>query len=134
MKNVFCRKMFYCQKDSFAKEVTLPYRVSEFSLSGKFLQFETEVVSCTPVTRKVDVRGKKVSISGCEVVCRDTVLFPEGGGQNSDTGAINSAAVVSVTRRGATAVHLLDTSQDWAPGTRVTQVTTVSACHVSSHV
>ena len=92
------------------------------------------MVSCTPVTRMVDVRGKKVSISGCEVVCRDTVLFPEGGGQNSDTGAINSAAVVSVTRRGAAAVHLLDTSQDWAPGTRVTQVTTVSACHVSSHV
>ena len=88
-------------------------------------------MSCTPVTRKLDVRGKKVSISGCEVVCRDTVLFPEGGGQNSDTGAINSAAVVSVTRRGATAVHLLDTRQDWAPGTRVTQVTTVSVCHVS---
>ena len=72
-----------------------------------------------------------MSISGCEVVCRDTVLFPEGGGQNSDTGAINSAAVVSVTRRGATAVHLLDTRQDWAPGTRVTQVMTVSVCHVS---
>ena len=44
-----------------------------------FLQYETEVVSCVPVTKKVEVHGKKVTVNGCEVVCKDTVLFPEVG-------------------------------------------------------
>ena len=30
-----------------------------------------------PVTKKVDFHGKKVTVNGCEVVCKDTVLFPE---------------------------------------------------------
>ena len=30
--------------------------------------------------------GKKQQVTGCEVVCKDTVLFPEGGGQNTDKG------------------------------------------------
>ena len=41
------------------------------------MQYETEVVSCVPVTKKVEVHGKKVTVNGCEVVCKDTVLFPE---------------------------------------------------------
>lgn len=96
--------MFFCQQDSFAK------------------QQESEVVSCVPVTKKVDVNGKKVTVNGCEVVCKDTVLFPEGGGQNSDHGIINDVRVLSVRRAGDTAVHFLETSQDWGPGTAVTQV------------
>ena len=78
-------------------------------------------MSCVPVKKKIDVNGKKVIVEGCEVVCKDTVLFPEGGGQNSDKGSINNVGVVSVTRQGSTAVHLLDTLQHWTPGTAVLQ-------------
>jgi len=95
--------MFFCQRDSFAKKL------------------ETEVVSCKPVNKKIDVNGKKVNISGCEVICKDTVIFPEGGGQNTDKGTINNATVVSVTRRGKEAVHLVSGVQEWSPGTTVTQ-------------
>ena len=84
---------------------------------------ETELVSCKQVNKKIDVNGKKVAISGHEIVCKDTVLFPEGGGQNSDHGTINNLPVLTVTRLGNTAVHLVsDGDQDLAPGTSVTQV------------
>ena len=53
----------------------------------EYCQYETEVVSCVPVKKRVEVNGKKVNVEGCEVVCKDTVLFPEGGGQNTDRGA-----------------------------------------------
>ena len=44
------------------------------------------MVTCKPATRKLGVDGKKQQVAGCEVVCKDTVLFPEGGGQNTDKG------------------------------------------------
>ena len=40
-------------------------------------------------------------VEGWEVVCEDTVLFPEGGGQNSDRGQLGGRPVLHV--RGATA-------------------------------
>ena len=42
-------------------------------------------------------------------MCADTVLFPEGGGQNTDHGTIDNVRVLAVTRVGSTAVHMLDT-------------------------
>ena len=45
------------------------------------------MVTCKPATRKLEVDGKKQQVAGCEVVCKDTVLFPEGGGQNTDKGS-----------------------------------------------
>ena len=89
-------------------------------LDNVMLQLVTEVVSCKPVTRKMELAGKKVTVTGCEVVCADTVLFPEGGGQNSDHGTIDNVRVVAVTRVGSTAVHMLDTPVQWSPGTSVT--------------
>ena len=44
-------------------------------------QFETKVVSCKPAKLSVTRDGKKLVLSGFEVVCEDTILFPEGGGQ-----------------------------------------------------
>ena len=46
----------------------------------------SEVISCKVATRKLELDGKKQQVTGCEVVCKDTVLFPEGGGQNTDKG------------------------------------------------
>ena len=85
------------------------------------MQLETEVVSCTAVSRVLELEGRKQTVSGSEVVCADTVLFPEGGGQNSDRGFINDVPVLSVSRRGTEAVHLVSPAVDWSPGTRVRQ-------------
>ena len=74
------------------------------------------MVSCTAVSRVLELDGKKQTVSGSEVVCKDTVLFPEGGGQNCDRGTINSVSVISVTRRGSEAVHLVCPAVDWRPG------------------
>ena len=79
------------------------------------------MVSCTGVSRVLELDGRKQTVSGSEVVCKDTVLFPEGGGQNSDRGSINSVSVVSVTRRGTEAVHLVVPAVSWLPGTEVKQ-------------
>jgi len=96
--------MFHCQQDSFAREL------------------ETEVVSCKPVTKKVEVDGKKQQVAGCELVCKDTVLFPEGGGQNTDKGTISGVPVLSVTRQGSTAVHFLSSPLQLVEGEKVKQV------------
>ena len=42
-------------------------------------QFSSAVVSCTPCKFKPLNGSKKVD--GFKVVCEDTVIFPEGGGQ-----------------------------------------------------
>ncbi|PIK54334.1 putative alanyl-tRNA editing protein Aarsd1-B [Apostichopus japonicus] len=48
--------------------------------------FDTKVASCTPSKLKIVNNGKKEQISGYDVICDDTVLFPEGGGQPDDRG------------------------------------------------
>ncbi|KAH3676803.1 hypothetical protein OGATHE_001293 [Ogataea polymorpha] len=71
-----------CQKDSYLKSLT------------------TTVIACHK-------KGSKY-----EVELEDTVLFPEGGGQPSDTGKISSGSdileVESVIRAGLKALHLVD--------------------------
>ncbi len=46
-----------------------------------FLQFDARVVSCKSASRTVRSQTGKRKVEGFEVVCQDTVLFPEGGGQ-----------------------------------------------------
>eukprot|EP00668_Euglena_longa_P031429 GGOE01040629.1.p1 GENE.GGOE01040629.1~~GGOE01040629.1.p1 ORF type:complete len:419 (+),score=130.17 GGOE01040629.1:26-1258(+) len=67
-----------CQRDSFLWEL------------------HTDVLSCESETT-----GRWA------VVLQDTVLFPEGGGQPSDTGTIDGIKVLDVQRKGAHAVHFL---------------------------
>lgn len=69
--------VFACQLDSFRKT------------------YVSKVVSCKK-TNEDD--------GFYEVVCEDTILFPEGGGQPYDTGYINDIPVRQVLRRGAEAV------------------------------
>lgn len=52
-----------------------------------------------------------------EVVLHDTILFPEGGGQPSDTGLLRTAnhgdfEVVEVKRKGGHAVHFVKAKDD----------------------
>lgn len=58
------------------------------------------VRACTPVQ------------GGFEVLLDRTVLFPEGGGQPSDTGTIGSAHVIHCREDGGEVYHLVDRAQD----------------------
>nr|XP_022908357.1 alanyl-tRNA editing protein Aarsd1 [Onthophagus taurus] len=79
--------VFKCQEDSFLKE------------------FTTTVIDCTKAKFSTVINGKKEKIDGFEIVCEDTILFPEGGGQPSDHGFLNNIQVYQVNRRGDKAVH-----------------------------
>ncbi|OAX33929.1 ThrRS/AlaRS common domain-containing protein [Rhizopogon vinicolor AM-OR11-026] len=82
-------------------------------------ELETTIVSCTisqPASSASIKKGKKASAPGpvdqptLEVILHDTVIFPEGGGQPSDTGAIKTAdgrtwTVTQAKRHGGHAVH-----------------------------
>lgn len=59
-------------------------------------QLSSKVKSCT--------KGVGEYADFYEVICEDSVLFPEGGGQPCDTGFINDIAVEQVLRRGNEAV------------------------------
>ncbi|XP_063819251.1 alanyl-tRNA editing protein Aarsd1 [Pseudophryne corroboree] len=85
----FRRMAFYCQKDSYATELM------------------TVVVSCSPAELKTENGGKKETMSGYNVILKDTVLFPEGGGQPDDRGFIGEIQVHRVTRQGPDAVHFV---------------------------
>ncbi|OZJ02161.1 hypothetical protein BZG36_04634 [Bifiguratus adelaidae] len=68
-----------CQRDGYARSL------------------ETTCLACTPLDHHY------------EVWLKDTVLFPEGGGQPSDQGTLNgSIKVLAVERRGVHHVHLCD--------------------------
>ncbi|KAM3922828.1 alanyl-tRNA editing protein Aarsd1-B-like isoform 1-T2 [Leptodactylus fuscus] len=90
---------FFCQKDSYATELL------------------TEVVSCSPDKLKTENGGKKGTLSGYSVILKDTVLFPEGGGQPDDRGFIGEVPVHRVTRQGPEAVHFVLSPLD--PGSEV---------------
>lgn len=94
--------VFACQRDSFQKE------------------FTTNVVSCNEAELKTVSNGKKETLKGFDVICEDTILFPEGGGQPCDYGFLDDVRVLSVQRRGAEAVHFVDKPLD--PGKTVKQV------------
>ncbi|XP_072105760.1 alanyl-tRNA editing protein Aarsd1 [Mobula birostris] len=81
--------VFQCQKQSYLKE------------------FETTVVSCTPAELNTALHGKKETLKGFNVILEDTLLFPEGGGQPDDRGFINDIPVLRVTRKGAEAIHFV---------------------------
>ncbi|CEG78002.1 hypothetical protein RMATCC62417_12671 [Rhizopus microsporus] len=68
-----------CQKNTFAQELS------------------TVCIECTDKPNKHGFY---------EIKLQDTVLFPEGGGQPSDTGFIDSVQVFQVERRGLAHVHL----------------------------
>nr|XP_033773693.1 alanyl-tRNA editing protein Aarsd1-B-like isoform X1 [Geotrypetes seraphini] len=82
---------FACQRDSYARE------------------FSTVVVSCSPAEVKTDVNGKKGILKGFQVILKDTLLFPEGGGQPDDRGFLNDIPVLQVSRQGPDAVHFVQT-------------------------
>lgn len=83
--------VFACQRDSYLKEYT------------------TTVVACKSACVKAVVNGKPQKLNGYEVILKDTVLFPEGGGQPDDRGTINELPVLRVTRQGADAIHFIET-------------------------
>lgn len=82
--------VFKCQSDSFLKE------------------FTSKVVSCTEAKLVTSIHGKEQTVDGYEVILDDTILFPEGGGQPSDHGFINTSKVYQVKRVGDKAVHFVD--------------------------
>lgn len=56
------------------------------SLISLSVQFTTTVVSCRPAELQTEgSNGKKEVLSGFHVVLKDTLLFPEGGGQVTGT-------------------------------------------------
>ncbi|KAK1160418.1 alanyl-tRNA editing protein Aarsd1 [Acipenser oxyrinchus oxyrinchus] len=80
---------FQCQRDCYRRE------------------FTTSVVSCHPAELKIDNSGKKEKVKGFNIILKDTILFPEGGGQPDDQGVLNDIPVLRVTRQGADAVHFV---------------------------
>uniref|UniRef100_A0AAR2M176 Alanyl-tRNA synthetase domain containing 1 n=1 Tax=Pygocentrus nattereri TaxID=42514 RepID=A0AAR2M176_PYGNA len=80
---------FQCQRDSYMKE------------------FVTSVVSCSAAELKLESNGKKEKVKGFNVILKDTILFPEGGGQPDDHGTIENIPVLRVTRQGPEAVHFV---------------------------
>lgn len=79
---------FQCQRDSYMK------------------QFDTSVVSCEPVEIKLE--NKK--LKGFNVKLKDTILFPEGGGQPDDLGTIAGVPVLRVMKHGPEAVHFISSA------------------------
>ena len=59
-------------------------------------EFTSKVISC--------VEGEK----GFEVMLEDTAFYPEGGGQPSDTGALNGVKVLHVSEKGEEIIHELE--------------------------
>ncbi|KAH8397376.1 hypothetical protein KR222_000768 [Zaprionus bogoriensis] len=102
--------VFKCQEDSFLK------------------QFQTTVVSCEYAT--LECTGEENNnnnregarpLRGFNVICEDTILFPEGGGQPCDYGTINGQPVRSVQRKGSAAVHFVEASSSFEEGAEVQQ-------------
>ncbi|KAA8916933.1 hypothetical protein TRICI_000900 [Trichomonascus ciferrii] len=77
---------------------------------------KTHVVGCEKLLDK-----KKQEVVGYELELKDTILFPEGGGQPFDTGSLkhgeDTISVSNVQRDGLTAVHIADKPVE--PGTEV---------------
>ncbi|KAK9464905.1 Threonyl/alanyl tRNA synthetase [Lipomyces arxii] len=89
--------------------------------------FETVVVSCKPVEFLPVKNGKKSKVivptedAAYEVEFKDTILFPEGGGQPSDHGMILAGGkeipVLAIRRESLTALHKVQTPLE--PDTKV---------------
>ncbi|XP_056325054.1 alanyl-tRNA editing protein Aarsd1 [Danio aesculapii] len=83
---------FQCQRDCYMQE------------------FDTCVVSCVPAELKLENNGKKEKLTGFNVRLKDTILFPEGGGQPDDHGTIGGIPVLRVLRQGPDAVHFVSSA------------------------
>ncbi|XP_064177742.1 alanyl-tRNA editing protein Aarsd1-like isoform X2 [Anguilla rostrata] len=83
---------FQCQRDCYMQE------------------FITTVASCSPAELKRENGGKKEKVKGFNVILKDTILFPEGGGQPDDRGTIGPVPVLRVTRQGSEAVHFVESA------------------------
>lgn len=91
--------VFKCQEDSFLEIVRylhLVFPSNPFTYNPYliFLQFQSKVISCEPA-----------EAGFFDVICEDTILFPEGGGQPFDKGTMNDFPVVNVLRKGTQAIH-----------------------------
>ena len=51
-------------------------------------------------------------MNGYDVIFTDTILFPEGGGQNDDQGTVNGFPVKRVTRQNGQAVHFIESKEE----------------------
>ncbi|TMW49285.1 hypothetical protein DOY81_005641 [Sarcophaga bullata] len=99
--------VFKCQEDSFLKEFTTKVVSSEFGILKWTPPGSTEVKE----------------LQGYNVICEDTILFPEGGGQPCDYGTINDLPVRNVIRKGNDAVHFVESETGFEEGTVVKQCT-----------
>ena len=79
-----------------------------YDLDSHQTQAQSVVVSCTPADGQFDV------------VLDQTVFFPEGGGQPSDTGTLGGAAVLHVREEAGEIYHRVDRALN--PGETVTGV------------
>lgn len=77
------------------------------------------MVRCEPATYTDTKSQPPALLHGFHVVLRDTVLFPEGGGQPSDRGTLNGLPVLHVHRDYADAVHFVHTAEPLAVGASV---------------
>ncbi|NP_001003572.1 alanyl-tRNA editing protein Aarsd1 [Danio rerio] len=83
---------FQCQRDCYMQE------------------FDSCVVSCVPAELKLENNGRKEKLTGFNVKLKDTILFPEGGGQPDDHGTIGGVPVLRVLRQGPDAVHFVSSA------------------------
>ncbi|KAH8238489.1 hypothetical protein KR032_007653 [Drosophila birchii] len=94
--------VFKCQEDSFLK------------------QFKTKIVSSEFATLDwTNSDGQVQSLKGFNVICEDTILFPEGGGQPCDYGTLDGFSVWNVQRKGTTAVHFVESACSFDAGAEV---------------
>ncbi|XP_004525888.1 alanyl-tRNA editing protein Aarsd1-B [Ceratitis capitata] len=97
--------VFKCQEDSFLR------------------QFSSKVLSCEPATLEWTPPGETSTrkLQGFNVICEDTILFPEGGGQPCDYGQLDGQPVRSVIRKGTEAIHFVESSSGFEEGNVVKQ-------------
>ncbi|XP_037029165.1 alanyl-tRNA editing protein Aarsd1 [Bradysia coprophila] len=95
--------VFKCQEDSYLKE------------------FATTVVRCEPTEFNAKINNDDASVKGYEVVLEDTIIFPEGGGQPCDHGLLNEKPVLNVIRKGAIAIHYVQSEDSFNVGDVVQQ-------------
>ncbi|XP_059618036.1 alanyl-tRNA editing protein Aarsd1-A [Phlebotomus argentipes] len=94
--------VFKCQEDSFLRE------------------FSSRVLHCEEAELPAP-SGKGANLRGYSVVCEDTILFPEGGGQPCDFGYLAGKRVLNVVRKGDTAIHFVESAEPLNPGQEVRQ-------------
>lgn len=76
------------------------------------MQFTTTVLSCEKAEiKRKNAANKDETLTGYHVLLENTVLFPEGGGQPCDYGFINDKPVIDVKRRGAEALHFIESEE-----------------------